>query len=110
MRDGPDRSHQIRASLALLAHGQTEEVEFLRECLPRLRRLALIGDPGAGTTQADTLGQLLEAQRSLPVTGLLWLEQELWIPAAAVLVATLAALIPAISAYRVDVAQLLNAR
>jgi len=33
-------------------------IEFLRECLPRLRRLALVGDPGAGTTQADTLGQI----------------------------------------------------
>jgi putative ABC transport system substrate-binding protein len=33
-------------------------IEFLRECLPRLRHLALIGDPDAGTTQADTLGHI----------------------------------------------------
>ena len=56
------------------------------------------------------VGALLEAQRSLPVTGRLWVPAEAWIPAAALAVATLAALIPAVSAYRVDVAQLLNAR
>jgi putative ABC transport system permease protein len=56
------------------------------------------------------VGYLLEAQRSLPVSGRIWVAAEAWIPVAAVAVATLAALIPAVSAARVDVAQLLNSR
>ena len=56
------------------------------------------------------VGYLLEAQRSLPVSGRIWVSAEAWIPVAAVAVATLAALIPAVSASRVDVAQLLNSR
>jgi putative ABC transport system permease protein len=56
------------------------------------------------------VGYMLEAQRSVPVTGRIWLQAEAWIPVAAVAVATLAALIPAVAASRVDVAQLLNAR
>jgi putative ABC transport system permease protein len=61
-----------------------------------------------GHALAGLVGTMLEAQRSLPVTGWLWLAEELWIPAAALTVATLAALIPAASAYRVDVAELLD--
>jgi len=64
----------------------------------------------AGHGLTAVVGYLLEAQRSLPVTGRIWVPQEAWIPVAALGVATLAALIPAVSAYRVDVAQLLNAR
>jgi len=56
------------------------------------------------------VGYLLEAQRSLPVSGRIWVPAEAWIPVAAVAVATLAALIPAVTGARVDVAQLLNAR
>ena len=56
------------------------------------------------------VGYLLEAQRSLPVTGRIWVPAEAWIPVAAVAVATLAALIPAVAASRVDVAHLLNSR
>jgi putative ABC transport system permease protein len=55
-------------------------------------------------------GYLLEAQRSLPVTGRIWVSAEAWIPVAAIAVATLAALIPAVTASRVDVAHLLNSR
>jgi putative tryptophan/tyrosine transport system substrate-binding protein len=33
-------------------------IEFLRECLPPLARIALVGDPGAGSPQADTLGRI----------------------------------------------------
>jgi putative ABC transport system permease protein len=54
------------------------------------------------------VGALLQARQSLPVSGALWLAQEAWVPAVAVLTAGAAALIPAISAYRVDVAQLLQ--
>jgi putative ABC transport system permease protein len=70
---------------------------------------AILGLAG-GHALAALVGSLLEAQRSLPMTGRLWIPAEAWIPVAAAAVATVAALIPAVSAYRVDVAQLLNAR
>ena len=61
---------------------------------------------GHGLTAA--VGVVLQAQQSLPVSGAVWLPQEGWIVAAALLTAGVAALVPAISAYRVDVAQLLQ--
>ena len=64
----------------------------------------------AGHGLTALVGYLLEAQRSLPVSGRIWVPAEAWIPAAAVAVAMVAALIPVVSAYRVDVAQLLNTR
>lgn len=64
----------------------------------------------AGHGLTALVGWLLEGQRSLPVTGWLWVPAEAWIPAAAVAVAALAALIPTVSAYRIDVAHLLNTR
>jgi putative ABC transport system permease protein len=57
---------------------------------------------------AAATGAVLQAQQSLPVSGAVWLAQEAWIPLAAVLTAGLAALIPAVAAYRVDVAHLLQ--
>jgi putative ABC transport system permease protein len=72
--------------------------------------LACVLGLALGHALTEIAGRLLEAQRSLPVTGAIWLPSEWWIPAAAIGVATIAALIPVISAYRVDVAQLLNAR
>ena len=65
---------------------------------------------GAGHALTAVVGHLLEAQRSLPVTGWLWVPAEAWIPVAAAAVAALAALIPTVAAYRIDVAHLLNAR
>ncbi len=75
-----------------------------------LALLASLLGLAAGHGITALVGQLLEAQRSLPLSGSVWLPAEAWIPAAAVGVAMLAALIPVISAYRVDVAELLNAR
>jgi putative ABC transport system permease protein len=72
--------------------------------------LASILGLAAGHGLTALTGLLLEAQHSLPMTGRLWVPGEAWIPAAAVAVAMIAALIPTVSAYRVDVAQLLNAR
>jgi putative ABC transport system permease protein len=54
------------------------------------------------------VGQMLQAEKSLPITGWLWLPQEWLIPAVAAAVAVLAALIPAWAAYRVDVQSLLK--
>lgn len=64
----------------------------------------------AGHLLTGLVGYLLAAEKSLPLTGWLWLPQEWAIVAAAAAVAVLAALLPAASAYRVDVAQLLNSR
>jgi putative ABC transport system permease protein len=75
-----------------------------------LALLASVLGLAAGHGLTALVGSMLEAQRSLPVSGRLWLPAEAWIPAAALTVATLAALIPAVSAYRVDVGELLNAR
>ena len=33
-------------------------VEFLRECLPQLRKIALLGDPNVGVGQAETLNRI----------------------------------------------------
>jgi len=72
--------------------------------------LASVLGLAAGHGLTALVGYLLEAQQSLPVSALIWVPAEAWIPVAAVAIATLAALIPAVSASRVDVAQLLNAR
>ena len=63
----------------------------------------------AGHVLAEVAGQMLQAERSLAVTGWVWLPAEWWIPAGALLVATLAASLPALNVYRrVDVLSLLN--
>jgi putative ABC transport system permease protein len=70
---------------------------------------ALLG-LAAGHALAAALGYLLQAQQSLPLDAWQWAPGEGWIPVAALGVAAAAALIPAASAYRVDVARLLNSR
>lgn len=54
------------------------------------------------------LGWALQAQGLLPVTGLVWLPAEGGVPLLAAGVAALAALLPAMQAYRTDVADLLS--
>jgi putative ABC transport system permease protein len=61
-----------------------------------------------GHLLAGAVGYLLAAQRSLPITGWIWLPTEWAVPALALGVALLAAAIPAWGAYRVDAAQLLH--
>jgi putative ABC transport system permease protein len=63
-----------------------------------------------GHSLTQMVGTLLQSQQSLPVTGRLWLPAEGWIAVLALGVATAAALIPTLSAYRIDVAHLLNQR
>ena len=60
-----------------------------------------------GHALAELMGYLLQAQGLLPVTGRLWLATEWLVPALATGVALLAALLPALQAYRADVAELL---
>lgn len=75
-----------------------------------LAALATVLGLAAGHALAALVGLALQAQQSLPLTGALWVPGEAWIPVAALATAGVAALIPAVSAYRVDVAQLLHTR
>jgi putative ABC transport system permease protein len=62
----------------------------------------------AGHGLTALVGGLLQAEKSLPVSAWTWVAGETWVPLAALAVAGLAALIPALGAYRVDAARLLN--
>lgn len=64
----------------------------------------------AGHGLTALVGYGLLADKSLAVSGWQWVAAEAWVPVVAAGVALLAALLPAFSAYRVDVAQLLNTR
>ncbi len=68
--------------------------------------LGLLGGHGL----AELVGHWLQAERSLSLTGFIWLASEGWVVAMGVAVALLAALLPAWSAYRLDVTTLLNSR
>jgi len=68
--------------------------------------LGLLG----GHLLAQVAGYWMQTERSLPITGLIWLAEEWWVPALGVGVALLAALLPALGAYRLDVTTLLNSR
>lgn len=64
----------------------------------------------AGHGLTALLGWLLEQDRSLPLSGAVWLAQELWVPVLALTVAALAAVLPVWAAYRTEAAPLLNER
>lgn len=61
-----------------------------------------------GHALAQALGGLLQAQGLLPVSGLTWLRAEAGLPLLAGAIAAFAALLPALQAYRSDVADLLG--
>ncbi|MGE0331693.1 MAG: FtsX-like permease family protein [Ramlibacter sp.] len=75
-----------------------------------LALLASVLGLALGHLLTGLVGWLLQAERSLPLTGWAWVPAEAWVPLAAALVAVAAALIPALHARRMDVAQLLNTR
>ena len=75
-----------------------------------LAALASVLGLAGGHLLAAATGAVLQAQQSLPLEGWQWVSGEAWIPLAALATAGVAALIPAIGAYRVDVAQLLHSR
>ena len=64
----------------------------------------------AGHALASLVGFWLQAERSLTLTGWTWVDAEWWVPVIGATVATLSALLPAWSAYRIDVTSLLNSR
>jgi putative ABC transport system permease protein len=75
-----------------------------------LALLASVLGLALGHLLTGLVGWLLQAERSLPLSGWLWVPAVAWVPLAAAGVAMAAALIPALHARRMDVAQLLNTR
>ena len=73
-----------------------------------LALLATVLGLAAGHALAAIVGQMLQAQNAMAVSGRIWLVQEWAVPVLAVLVACIAALVPAWQALRVDVAELLS--
>jgi putative ABC transport system permease protein len=68
--------------------------------------LGLLG----GHVLAQLVGGWLQAERSMPLTGWIWLPSEGWVPLLGAVVATMAAALPALEAYRLDVTTLLHTR
>ncbi|HEX7891378.1 MAG TPA: FtsX-like permease family protein [Ramlibacter sp.] len=102
-----------RADLAMLRMLGASPAKVSALLLAEALWLALLATAlglALGHGLAALVGYALQAQQSLPLTGAIWLPEEIWIPVAALVTAGLAALIPAASAYRVDVAQLLHTR
>lgn len=75
-----------------------------------LAALAVVAGMALGHALAGLAGSWMQAERSLPLTGWIWLATEWWVPVLGFGVATLAALLPALGAYRLDVTTLLNGR
>jgi putative ABC transport system permease protein len=82
---------------------------------PLLESLVLAG-AGAllgillGHAVAELAGRLVPEARSMALTGLTWLPQEIWVVTLTLGVGLLAALLPAVQAYRTDIAALLASR
>lgn len=72
--------------------------------------LAIVLGLAAGHGLAHAVGAWLQSERSLVLTGAIWLPAEWGVVALGLVVATLAALLPAIGAYRLDVTALLQSR
>jgi putative ABC transport system permease protein len=65
---------------------------------------------GLGHLLTGLVGYMLEADRSLPITGWIWLPEQAWVLAGAVVMALIAALLPVWAAYRLDVLKILQSR
>jgi putative ABC transport system permease protein len=63
-----------------------------------------------GHVVAETVGHFLPEGRNMGLSGLSWLPQELYVLILALLVGLIAALLPAIQAYRTDIAAVLASR
>ncbi|HEX6112011.1 MAG TPA: FtsX-like permease family protein [Geminicoccaceae bacterium] len=63
-----------------------------------------------GHAVAEALGRLLPEGRNMGLSGFTWLPEELYVLLLALLVGLLAALLPAIQAYRTDIAAILASR
>lgn len=75
-----------------------------------LAALATVLGLAAGHGLTALLGWMLESDQSVPLRGAIWLAEELWVPALALMVAALAAALPVLAAYRSSAVSLLNER
>ncbi len=75
-----------------------------------LAALATVLGLAAGHGLTALLGWMLENDQSVPLRGLIWLAEELWVPALALTVAALASALPVLAAYRSSAVSLLNER
>lgn len=73
-----------------------------------LAALATLLGLAAGHGLTALLGWMLENDQSVPLRGLIWLAEELWVPALALTVAALASALPVLAAYRSSAVSLLN--
>jgi putative ABC transport system permease protein len=75
-----------------------------------LAALATVLGLAAGHGLTGLLGWMLENDQSVPLRGVIWLAEELWVPALALTVAALASALPVLAAYRSSAVSLLNER
>jgi putative ABC transport system permease protein len=75
-----------------------------------LATLAIVLGLAAGHGLAQLAGVWMQSERSLPLTGWIWLPGEFWVIGLGLAVAGLAAFLPALEAYRLDVTTLLHSR
>ena len=100
-----------RSDLAMLRMLGASPVKVVGLLLVETLLLALAGWAigallGHGLT--SLIGYLLEQQRSMVITGWLWLPEELWLLGGILLMSVLAAAWPLLQAYRLDVLQVLK--
>ena len=102
-----------RADLAMLRMlgASPAKVAGLVLCEALLLALMAVGlGLATGHLVTNLAGYWMQTERSLPMTGWIWLAAEWWVLVLGVGVAMLAALLPALGAYRLDVTTLLNSR
>jgi putative ABC transport system permease protein len=75
-----------------------------------LAGMAVVLGLALGHGLAHLAGAWMQSERSLPLTGWIWLAAEGWVVGLGLTVALLAALLPALGAYRLDVTTLLHSR
>ena len=102
-----------RADLAMLRMlgASPQKVAGLVLCEALLLALmATVLGLAAGHALTGLVGHWLQGERSVALTGWAWNASEWWVAVLGLAVAALAALLPALNAYRLDVTTLLNSR
>ncbi|SEO43789.1 ABC transporter permease [Aquisalimonas asiatica] len=100
-----------RYDLALMRALGASRGRLVSHVLIEATLLALLGallGLALGHVAAEIIGQAFRQTQQLNITGAVFLIQELWLVALAVGVGIMAALIPAIQAYRTDIAETLG--
>ena len=102
-----------RADLAMLRMLGAPPAKVAGLVLCEALLLALLASAiglGLGHLLCALTGYWMQSERSLPISGWVWFAEEWWVPLLGLGVAFVAALLPALGAYRLDVTTLLNSR